>query len=126
MSYNLGVALKRDGRTEEATRAFSAAVSGYLEKIRRNPRSAPLHFALGSVYAEMGEFQDAADCFRTAVMSNPADVQSHMHLAKSLEVQGRLDQALEALEAGVDDLLRLDRQESARALQRYHAALQSK
>jgi tetratricopeptide (TPR) repeat protein len=126
MNYNLGVALKRDGRIEEASRAFSAAVSGYLEMIRRNPRSAPLHFALGSVYAEMGLFQDAALSFRMAVASNPADVQAHMHLARSLEAQGRLDEALEALKAGTEALLRMDRQESARELQRYQGSLQSK
>ena len=126
LNYNLGVALKRAGRTEEAARAFSAAISGYLEKIRRNPRSAPLHFALGSVYAEMGEFRDAAESFRMTVASNPANVQAHMHLAKSLEAQGRVDEALEALETGVGDLLRRDRQASARALQGYHGSLQSK
>jgi tetratricopeptide (TPR) repeat protein len=126
MSYNLGVALKLSGRIEEADRAFATAVSGYREKIRGNPRSAPLHFALGSVYVEMGAFRDAAECFRMAVASNPADVQAHVHLVRSLEAQGRLDEALEALETGVDDLLRLDRQASARALQRHRAALQSK
>lgn len=126
LSYNLGVALKRDGRIEEATEAFSAAASGYLEKIGRNPRSARLYFALASVYAEMQEFENATEYFRMAVVSNPADLQAQMHLARSLEVQGRLDEAMEALKAGVDEMLRLDQQDSVQALERYRGALQSK
>jgi len=126
LTYNLGVALRRDGQIEEAAEAFSRAVSGYLEKIQKNPRSGRLYFALASVYAEMREFQSATHYFRMAVVSDPADLQAQMHLARSLEVQGRLDEAMEALNAGVEEMLRLDRQDSARTLQRYRDALESK
>jgi tetratricopeptide (TPR) repeat protein len=125
LSYNLGVALKRDGRTEDAARAFSEAVAGYHRKLQRNPRSARLHFALGSVYVEMREFQNAADQFRLAVAANPADLQAHLHLAKSLEVQGRLPEARDALESGVEGMLERGRPESARVLRRQLGALES-
>lgn len=126
LTYNLGVALRRDGQIEEATEALSRAVPGHLEKIQENPRSGRLYFALASVYAEMREFQSATEYFRMAVVFNPADLQAQMLLARSLEVQGRLDEALEALNAGVEEMLRLDRQDSAQTLQRYRDALESK
>jgi tetratricopeptide (TPR) repeat protein len=126
LNYNLGVALKRDGQIEEAAEAFSRTVSVYLEKIERNPRSGRLHFALANVYAELRELQSATKHFRMAVLFDPADLQAQINLARSLEVQGRLDEALEALNAGVEEMLRFGQQDSAQVLQRYRAALRSK
>jgi tetratricopeptide (TPR) repeat protein len=126
LNHNLGVALKRAGRSEEASRALARAVSGYREELRGNSQSASLHFALGSVYVEMREFHNATESFRRAVASTPRDFQARMHLVESLEVQGRLVEALEALNTGVDDMLRLRQEESARALQRYRDSLQSR
>ena len=126
MEYNLGVVLKREGRTESANRAFSEAISGYRKRIRENPRSVRLHLALGSVYVEMREFSKAAESFRLAVASNPADLQAHLNLARSLEAQGRLREAQEVLRKGEDDMLLLEQRESARALQRYRGALKAR
>lgn len=126
MSYNLGVALKRNGGSVEATRAFSGAVAGYLEELRKNPNSARLHLNLGSVYVEMRDFRRAAESFRVAAANDPANLQAHMHLGKSLVVQGRVADAREALAAGVAEMTRRGQTESAQLLQRYRSSLQSK
>ena len=126
MAFNLGVAFKREGRTEAATRAFSEAISGYRKRIQKNPRSATLHLGLGSVYVEMRNFVKAAESFRMAIESKPADLQAHLNLARSLEAQGHLREAQEALRAGEDRMLLLGERESAGALQRYRGALQAR
>jgi len=126
LEYNLGVALKRDGQTEAADRAFSQAISGYRKRIQENPRSAGLHLALGSVHVEMREFSKAAESFRLAVASNPADLQAHLNLARSLEAQGRLREAQEVLRTGEDGMLLLEQRDSALALQRYRGALEAR
>ncbi len=124
MNFNLGVALKRDGRIREAKQVFSRAVTGYLEAIRRNPGSARLHFALGNVYAEMREHRKAGESLRTAVAYNPADLQARIHLARSLEAQGRLHEAVEVLKTGADEMLRLGQRESAEALRIHQRSLE--
>jgi len=125
MIYNLGIALKRDGRIDEATRAFSRAVARYLEELRENPSSARLHLNLGSVYVEMRDFQRAAESFRLAAAADPANLQAHMNLAKSLVAQGRVADARQALGAGADEMARSGQAESAQTLQRYRASLPS-
>jgi len=126
LDHNLGVALKRAGRTGEATVAFSRAIAAYREKIAKSPDSAPLQFSLGSTYAEMGEFEKAAASFRLAIAADPGNVQAHLNLTGSLEAQGRLDEALGALNRGIDDMLRLGRTESIPALQRDQRRLELK
>jgi tetratricopeptide (TPR) repeat protein len=126
LNFNLGVALKRGEKLAEATRAFSEASSGYLEAIQENPDSPSLHFALGNTYVEMREFQNAAEHFRIAAASNPADLQTHIHLAKSLEVQGRLHEAVEALKVGMDEMHRLGEPVSVQTLQSYRRTLEMK
>jgi len=126
LDFNLGVALKRAGRTSEATDAFSSAISGYREKIARNPDSASLHLSLGGAYVEMGEFEKAADSFRLAIAADLGNAQAHLNLARSLEARGRLNDSLGALTAGIDEMLRLGRTESALALQRHRNTLKIK
>jgi tetratricopeptide (TPR) repeat protein len=126
LDHNLGVSLKRAGRTKEAADAFSSVISAYREKIAKNPDSAPLQFSLGSAYAEMGEFEKAAGSFRLAIAADPGNPQAHLNLAGSLEAQGHLDEALDALKAGIDDMLRLGKTESVLALQRGQRRLEIK
>jgi tetratricopeptide (TPR) repeat protein len=126
LDYNLGVSLKRAGRTGEAADAFSSAISAYREKVAKNPDSAPLQLSLGGAYAEMGEFQKAAESFRLAIAADPGNVQAHLNLTRSLEAQGRLDEALGALKRGIDDMLLLGRAESILVLQRYQRTLEIK
>jgi tetratricopeptide (TPR) repeat protein len=126
LDHNLGVSLKRAGRTKEAADAFSSAISAYREKIAKNPGSAPLHLSLGSAYAEMGEFEKAAGSFRLAIAADPGNAQAHLNLAGSLEAQGHLDEALDVLKTGIDDMLRLGKTESVLALQRGQRTLEIK
>jgi tetratricopeptide (TPR) repeat protein len=126
LDFNLGVSLKRAGRIKEATVAFSSAISGYREKIAKNPDSAPLQLSLGGADVEMGEFEKAADSFQLAIAADPGNAQAHLNLARSLEAQGRLDAALGALKIGIDEMLRLGRTESALALQRHQHTLEIK
>ena len=126
MHYNLGVALKRNGQTEAGMQALSQAASSYLELLETEQDSATLYFALGSVYVEKREFQNAARSFRSATEANPADFQARINLIKSLEAQNHLNEAMEALEAGVNEMLRSGQPDSERALQGYKNTLQSK
>jgi tetratricopeptide (TPR) repeat protein len=126
MHFNLGVAMKRDGKMAEATQAFSESAAGYLEAIQRNPGSARLYFELGGAYVEMREFHNAAKYFRMAAASDPSDLRAHIHLAKSLEVQGLFHEAIEALKMGAAQMLLLDQSASIQALQSYQRSLEAK
>jgi len=126
LEYNLGVSLKRAGRTEEAANSFSRVISAHRDEIAKSPTSAPLHLSLGSTYAEMGDFEHAAEAFQLAIAADPGNFQAHVNFARSLEAQSRLHEAIDALQMGIDDMLRLGRTESARALQRHQHTLEAR
>jgi tetratricopeptide (TPR) repeat protein len=107
LSHNLGVALKRGGRTREAELAFQAAVSGYA-------------------YAGLGQLREASEAFRSAVAADPGDLQARIHLARSLEAQGRIEGALDVLREAEDAMLRLERPAATRTLQRQRETLERK
>jgi len=126
LDHNLGVSLKRAGKTREAADVFSRVISAYREQIADNPDSASLHFSLGSAYVELGEFEEAAGSFRLAVEADPGNAQAHLNLARSLEARGQLNEALDALKIGADDMLRLGKTESVPVLQNRRRALEIK
>jgi Flp pilus assembly protein TadD len=118
--YNIGVALGRAGRTEDAIAEYRAAValdpalpmahgnlglafedSGQLEAaaaqfraaLRRAPHYAGAHNNLGVVLAKLGKTDEAAREFREALRQDATDPEAHNNLGQMLELQGRLDAA---------------------------------
>ncbi|MFI0609662.1 MAG: tetratricopeptide repeat protein [Anaerolineae bacterium] len=92
---NLGVALTRLDRLEEAETEIQKAIA--LE-----PNRVSLHFSLGSVYSRMGKGQQAIDSLRRAVQLDPAHAGAHFNLANALVRGGQPDDALAAYERVVE------------------------
>jgi tetratricopeptide (TPR) repeat protein len=124
--FNLSHALKKLGRTDEASQAREKAAAGYTRELERNPDLAGTYFALGSVFVEMRDFERAAERFRQAVRLNPADAASHMNLVKSLEAQGLLDEAIGALTQVLTTMAKLERPKEVRSFEAYRESLERK
>jgi tetratricopeptide (TPR) repeat protein len=93
MLTNLGVALDRLGRREEAVTAYHRAVL-------RDDAPAAAHHNLGAYYAEMGRTEDAVRAFGEAVRRTP-DAEGYCSLGLVLLAARDLVGALEAFEQAV-------------------------
>ena len=85
---NLGLALKKEGRLEEAAEHYRAAV-------RLAPEFAETHHNLGIVLRELGALEEAAACFRAALQLKPTFAEAQANLARTLRDSGDLAGALD-------------------------------
>ena len=91
---NLGVALEKAGRLEEAASHFE-------EAIRLEPRNSRAHSNLGHVRFEQGRFTEAVRSYAEAVSLDSANVEyqqnlakSHYNVANAMWRDGHLDEAV--------------------------------
>lgn len=96
--FNLGIALQKQGKFEEAIACFHQAIS-------LNPNYAEAHNELGVTLQFMGEgdLVNAVECYRKALALNPAYPEAHYNLATALRDLSRQDEA----EAHFKEALRL-------------------
>ena len=94
---NLGVALKRAGKLQEAAGAYRRALA-------LAPDHAPLHNNLGSTLHEAGQTIAAAECYRKAILLMPEQIGAYHNLGSLQRDQGKLDEAL----SGFHRAVRLD------------------
>jgi tetratricopeptide (TPR) repeat protein len=84
---NLGTALRRQGRLEEAATAFRFA-------LRLKPTIPELWNNLGNVQKDLGQFADAITSYRRALALRPHFPQPHNNLGNVLLSIGKLDEAV--------------------------------
>ena len=94
----LGFVLWKQGRTDDASAAFRAAIAS-------DPDHLVAYDHLGTLLAEQGEHEEAAEHFRTLVRKRPSAA-NHEKLARVLAALGRHDEA------------RLEREKAARVQRR--------
>jgi Flp pilus assembly protein TadD len=119
--YNLGNALRRDGRLEDAAAHYEAAlellpsyeearmnlalirsttgdgaeIEALLERtVAASPDDAKAHANLGVLRARRGQMEEAARLFRRAVELRPGDASILQNLCSALILIGRADEAL--------------------------------
>lgn len=85
-SFNLGNALSRQGRPQEAAAAYRRA-------LERRPGHAPTYNNLGAVLLEVGALGEAAAAYRRAIALKPDHAKAHYNLGVVLQFQGALDEA---------------------------------
>jgi Flp pilus assembly protein TadD len=84
---NLGVALDREGRTDEA-------INHYLDALRIKPEYAKAHNNLGVALDREGRTDEAINHYREAVRIKPEYAEAHYNLGKALAREGRTDEAI--------------------------------
>ena len=92
---NLGVALKGQGRLDEA-------VTCYRRALDLAPDSPEARFNLGAALQEQGRLDEAAACYRRAVELRPDYPEAHNNLGVVLKDQERLDEAIACLRRALD------------------------
>jgi tetratricopeptide (TPR) repeat protein len=85
--YNLGTALARAGRLEEAIACLERAAE-------LNPRHAGTHNNLGETLRRVGRFEEAIARLRQAIQLSPQSAPARNNLGNALFDQGRAEEAL--------------------------------
>jgi tetratricopeptide (TPR) repeat protein len=95
LRYNLGNALERQGRTDEAIRQYQRAVA-------ISPGYSVAHNNLGAALLGQGRTEEAITQLDAAVRGNPRNAQAQNNLGRALEVKGRLDEASAHYRAAIE------------------------
>jgi len=85
--YNLGVALRAKGETDQA-------VAHYRQAVALRPGYAEAHYNLARILVEKGEFEEAIVHYEKALAVNPADPEAHNNLGSTFFQIGRVDEAI--------------------------------
>jgi len=83
----LGIALMRQGKPEEAVARLRKALA-------KTPNHPVAHNNLGIALLMLGRTQEAAACYRTALAIAPDHFDSHCNLGNALLLEGRADEAV--------------------------------
>lgn len=87
MLNNLGVALKRQGKLDEA-------IACYRKAIELDPKYAIVHNNLGGTLQSQGKLDEAIACWRKAIEVDPKHPMAYNNLGVALHKQGKLKEAL--------------------------------
>jgi protein O-mannosyl-transferase len=118
---NLGVALAKNGQTDEAIRQFQEAIrlkpddaeahnnlgnalgeraqtdeaiTQYQEAIRLKPDFAEAHFSLGTALGRKGQTDEAIRQFQETIRLKPDDAEARNNLGIALGMKGQIDEAI--------------------------------
>ncbi|MGD8866664.1 MAG: tetratricopeptide repeat protein [Gemmatimonadales bacterium] len=92
---SLGFALAMQGDFETSTAV-------YREAIEANPYEAETYFSLGNALMRGRNVGDATDAYRRAVALDPTKAEAYFSLAQAYQLQGQPEQAIAALERGLE------------------------
>jgi tetratricopeptide (TPR) repeat protein len=93
--FNLGQALHRQDRVEEAIACFRKALA--LE-----PKYFVAHVYLGYVLQENGRVEEAIACYRQALALNPNHAMTHNNLGNALRGKGKVDEGIACLRRAIE------------------------
>jgi tetratricopeptide (TPR) repeat protein/serine/threonine protein kinase len=94
-SINLGVALSRKGRQDEAVASFRKA-------IEIDPKNGRVYAFLGEALLKKGQINEAVTNFQKAVELRPREVVWHVNLGFALDRQGKLDDAVASYRKAIE------------------------
>jgi tetratricopeptide (TPR) repeat protein len=116
---NLATILLRMEKDKEAVRHFREAAEEFRAELEKNPDLAMIWSYLGYALTEMDDFDAAIGAFRKALSLEPMNLLHYNHLVSALQYQGRLAEAIEVLQRGVDFVSRRGQTEAAVELKNY-------
>jgi tetratricopeptide (TPR) repeat protein len=93
--YNLGVALLKLGKTEEAMQRFEKSID-------LNPYLPKSYYGMGNIYLDEGRHEEAIDNFLKALEINPDDPEARHNLGVAYSLAGNVDKAVVELEKAIE------------------------
>ncbi len=93
--YNLGLALRQQGKVEEAIKNFQKA-------IEINPKYALAYQNLGHALHNQGKVEEAIKNFQKAIEINPEDDWAYYSWGHALRQQGKLEEAIKNYQKAIE------------------------
>lgn len=93
--YNLGVALSKEGKVEEAIPHFEKSID-------LNPYFLDGYFAMGNSYVALGRYEDATKYYLKALEINPDDPEVRQNLGIAYSNVGKTEEAIGELEKAIE------------------------
>ena len=84
--YNLGTALYRSGRFNEAIEAFRESAAKHNEKSKATLSRASIYYNLGNAQFKMGDLKSAIDAYKHSLRLAPDDADAQHNLALALQL----------------------------------------
>ena len=124
--HNLAVMLKQSEKVEESNRHFDEAIKGFRQELAKDPDSLVTLSRLANVLVGTGDYNGAAEMFQRLVDLNPYEPTNHISLAKSLEIQGKYNEAIAVLKKAAGFMRYIGNKEAAAKLEKYIELLEFK
>lgn len=90
----------------EGQRKYEAVVRDYNQAAEAYPNNADVHFALGQIHQQAGQFDKAIDAYQLAMRDSAVDVLARVSTAQGLLSQGKPDDAIQQLEQALQTVRR--------------------
>src|SRR2546429_1042686 len=90
----------------EGQRKYEAVVREYNQAAEAYPNNADVHFALGQIHQQAGQFDKAIDAYQLAMRDSAIDVLARVSTAQCLLSQGKPDDAIQQLEQALQTVRR--------------------
>ncbi len=116
---NLATVLQRINKPKDAKIQFEKAIEQFKIEVAEHPDSHKLWTKLGDTYASTGDFKSASMAFQKAATLAPGNMLYYENIAKSLEFQGKTDEAVRILKSHVKLLKKLGQNRTAAQLEEY-------
>ncbi|HTV55999.1 MAG TPA: tetratricopeptide repeat protein, partial [Terriglobia bacterium] len=100
---NLNVVLQREADSYDKAKQYPQAIAAYQKAIQADPTDANLENSLGSVYAHMGNTQQAMQEFQKAAQMDPAHAaRFYFNMGAVMTNAGKMDQAAAAFQKSTE------------------------
>ena len=108
----MAVVLAKMNRAPQARQHLAAAVKEFQTEVRQHPRSAVAWERLGDACVLREDWPKASDAFSKCVELEPEYLTHYDKLAKTLEAQGRYEEAVKVVRTQIDLLKKTGRKEA--------------
>jgi tetratricopeptide (TPR) repeat protein/MFS family permease len=123
---NLGVISLRLEKNSQAMEYFRKAAEGFRQEVTENPDFYEGWKILGDTLTTMSNFKAAAEAYQKALELNPTDPVYYNNLVRTLEYDGRYDEAIEVIKRQIKVAESYKQPQAVLQLQKYIKSLEQK
>ncbi len=91
----------------EGQRLYSSVVREYEQAAETYPNNADVHFALGQIHQQAGNYEKAIDSYQLAMRDSAVEVMAQVSTAQCLLAEGKPEPAIKQLEQALQNVRRV-------------------
>ncbi|MHB8598016.1 MAG: tetratricopeptide repeat protein [Ktedonobacteraceae bacterium] len=91
----------------EGQRLYSSVVREYAQATETYPNNADVHFALGQMHQQAGNYEKAIDAYQLAMRDSAVEVMAEVSAAQCLLAEGKPEPAIQQLEQALQNVRRV-------------------